>query len=254
MDTINDDEDETTLIQEAKEFREKVAKRGVIYMSRVPPFMKPNKARTLFEQYGEVTRLFLQEESADVRRKRKAHGGNGSKQFVEGWVEFADKNIAKSVAESLNGYSIGGKKGDFYHDDIWTLKYLKKFKWEYLTEKLAYERRVRENKLRAGMMQSKRENAAFAEAVEKSKVEKHIAERKRSREQRDRDNDNQGSYETSTGNGSVQSESHNGAKKPKKLYTFKQSKPIAMNYGENAHKIDKSVLKSILGRTKTDTS
>jgi ESF2/ABP1 family protein len=84
-----------------------------------------------------------------ARRKRKEHGGNGSKQFKEGtlllvffickihgidtqwflgWIEFADKKIAKQVAESLNNTPIGGKKGDFYHDDIWNLKYLKGFK------------------------------------------------------------------------------------------------------------------------------
>ena len=50
------------LLKEAEKYKESLEKRGVIYMSRVPPFMKPNKARTLFEQYGEVTRLFLQEE------------------------------------------------------------------------------------------------------------------------------------------------------------------------------------------------
>ena len=50
------------LKKEAVEYMEKIAKRGVIYLSRIPPFMKPNKARTLFEQYGEVTRLYLAEE------------------------------------------------------------------------------------------------------------------------------------------------------------------------------------------------
>lgn len=45
-----------------------------------------------------------------------------------GWIEFADKKVAKQVAESLNNTAIGGKKGDFYHDDIWNLKYLKNFK------------------------------------------------------------------------------------------------------------------------------
>lgn len=48
--------------------------------------------------------------------------------MVLGWIEFADKKIAKQVAESLNNTPIGGKKGDFYHDDIWNLKYLKGFK------------------------------------------------------------------------------------------------------------------------------
>jgi ESF2/ABP1 family protein len=115
--------------------------------------MKPNRTRSLFEQYGEVTRLFLAEEDANKRRMRKMNGGNGSKQFTEGWVEFSDKKTAKEVAESLNGKSIGATKGDYYHDDVWNLKYLSNFKWEYLTEKLAYERRVRENKLKLAFSQ-----------------------------------------------------------------------------------------------------
>ena len=52
------------LKREAQKYKDKLAKRGVIYMSRVPPFMKPNKARTLFEKYGEVTRLYLAEEGS----------------------------------------------------------------------------------------------------------------------------------------------------------------------------------------------
>ena len=35
---------------------------GVVYMSRLPPFMKPAKIRNIFSQYGEVGRLFLQPE------------------------------------------------------------------------------------------------------------------------------------------------------------------------------------------------
>ncbi len=55
---------------------------------------------------------------------------------MEGWVEFADKRDAKMVAERVNGTLVGGKKRSFYHDDMWTIKYLKGFKWRHLTEKL----------------------------------------------------------------------------------------------------------------------
>ena len=116
------------IIQEAESYTSKLKRRGVIYLSRVPPFMKPNKARGLFETYGEVTRLFLAEEDPEARARRKRAGGNGSKQFKEGWIEYADKKIAKRVTESLNNTRISGKKGDFYHDDLWNLKYLKGFK------------------------------------------------------------------------------------------------------------------------------
>lgn len=57
-----EDKSKDELMQEAIEYRNALERRGVIYMSRVPPFMKPNKARSIFEEYGEVTRLFLAEE------------------------------------------------------------------------------------------------------------------------------------------------------------------------------------------------
>jgi ESF2/ABP1 family protein len=108
--------------KEALAYRQKLASRGVLYLSRVPPFMKPNKLRQLLSPYGDITRLFLQEEDASVRKRRKHGGGNGSKQFVEGWIEYSEKDTAKHVARALNNNRIGGKKGDFYYDDLWNLK------------------------------------------------------------------------------------------------------------------------------------
>ena len=35
---------------------------GVVYLSRIPPFMKPIKVRQLLSEYGEVGRVFLQPE------------------------------------------------------------------------------------------------------------------------------------------------------------------------------------------------
>jgi ESF2/ABP1 family protein len=187
--------------------------------------MKPNKARSIFEEYGEITRLFLQEEDINIRKKRKARGGNSSKQFTEGWIEYADKKIAKNVAESLNGTQVGKSKGDFYHDDFWNIKYLKNFKWDYLTEKFAYERRVREQKLKAAMLQSKRTNAEFVELVEKQKAQSHYDERKRKRGDNG-DNDN------------------NESKKIRRK--FHQNKIIANQHGENERQaVDSRFLKSV---------
>jgi ESF2/ABP1 family protein len=50
------------------------------------------------------------------------------KNFTEGWVEFEDKAVAKSVAAMLNNQPIGGKHRSAYHFDLWCLKYLPKFK------------------------------------------------------------------------------------------------------------------------------
>ena len=61
MSDDNDDVDEQdySFRKDAIEYAETVQKRGVIYISRIPPFMKPNKVRNCFEVYGEVTRLYL---------------------------------------------------------------------------------------------------------------------------------------------------------------------------------------------------
>ena len=36
----------------------------------------------------------------------------------------------------LNAQPIGGKKGSRWRDDVWTMKYLPKFKWNMLTEQI----------------------------------------------------------------------------------------------------------------------
>eukprot|EP00604_Paraphysomonas_vestita_P003364 CAMPEP_0174821010 /NCGR_PEP_ID=MMETSP1107-20130205/5241_1 /TAXON_ID=36770 /ORGANISM="Paraphysomonas vestita, Strain GFlagA" /LENGTH=261 /DNA_ID=CAMNT_0016037523 /DNA_START=42 /DNA_END=824 /DNA_ORIENTATION=+ len=206
------------VVSEAEDYSKKLAKRGVVYLSRIPPFMKPNKVRYELEQYGEVTRLYLAEEDPGVRKRRKIAGGNGSKQFVEGWIEFADKKVAKRIAQSLNNTPMGGKKRNFYHDDLWNLKYLKNFKWDMLTEKFAYERRVRESKLRAAMQQAKQRNAEFIEMVEKDKIQKQIEEKKRKRHGGDKE-------ENTTNSSSSQLESNDSQSLKKFKRHFKQIQP-----------------------------
>jgi ESF2/ABP1 family protein len=57
-----EDNEQDRLKKDALLYGEDLARRGVVFMSRVPPFMKPNKVRVLLEPYGEITRLFLAEE------------------------------------------------------------------------------------------------------------------------------------------------------------------------------------------------
>ena len=109
--------------------------------AQVPPYMRPQKMQHLLSQFGEVTRLYLAEEDQALARRRKKAGGNKNKCFTEGWVEFKDKKVARQVAESLNGTRIGGKKRDFYAEDLWSIKFLKHFKWAHLTEKLGVLKR-----------------------------------------------------------------------------------------------------------------
>ena len=40
--------------------------KGIVYLSRVPPFMKPVKLRHLLSQHGEVLRIYLEAEGASL--------------------------------------------------------------------------------------------------------------------------------------------------------------------------------------------
>lgn len=101
-------------------------------------------------------------------------------------MEFEDKKIAKHVAACLNNTPLGGK--GYYKEDIWNIKYLSKFKWEHLTEKngalparvlffvvnscvlvAAYEKRIREQRLKMEVSQARREDSSFLDDVEQAK-------------------------------------------------------------------------------------
>jgi ESF2/ABP1 family protein len=121
-----------------------------------------------------------------------------SANFTEAWLEFMDKRIAKTVAPMLNAQLIGGKKGDRWRDDIWTMRYLSGFKWEMLGEQVgeldavrgpvlcislrpnpffarpfhssAYERQAHQARLRQSLSQSKTEQTEYLRNVELARV------------------------------------------------------------------------------------
>ncbi|CDK26729.1 unnamed protein product [Kuraishia capsulata CBS 1993] len=159
----------------------KIKKTGVVYISRVPPYMKPTKMRQVLSRFGEVGRLFLKPEDQSVYKRRVKTGGNKKKKFDEGWVEFANKKDAKLCAFTLNGNTLGGKKGNFYYDDIINVKYLKHFKWDDLTSQISRENEIREAKLQAELSQAQKLNKTFIQNVEKSKMVKNMQERKKQR-------------------------------------------------------------------------
>lgn len=174
----------TLSLTKTEDYNAKLRRRGVIYIARVPPRMTPTKLKTLLSDYGEVTRIYLVEEDKSVRKKRRKLTGNASKRYTEGWIEFAKKSVAKTVALSLNNTPISNHKRNVHYGDLWCLKYLSKFKWSHLTEKVAYERRVREQKLRLETMQARKEVQAYKQLVETGKKINMIEQRKRRRDER----------------------------------------------------------------------
>jgi ESF2/ABP1 family protein len=147
-----------------------IRKSGVVYLSRIPPFMKPAKLRSLLEPYGAINRIFLSPEDPAAHTRRVKAGGNKKRSFTDGWVEFVNKKDAKTVCELLNARPIGGKKGSYYRDDLWNLLYLKGFKWHNLTEQIAAENAERTSRMRAEISKTTKENKEFVRNVERAKM------------------------------------------------------------------------------------
>ncbi|XP_063549228.1 uncharacterized protein LOC134756326 [Cydia strobilella] len=144
--------------------KKKTRKRGIIFLSTIPPYMNVAKIRETFSQFGEVGRIYLQS-SAKPGEKRK----RVPNQFTEGWVEFQKKKVAKEVALRLNNTKIGTRKKSRYYDMIWNIKYIPRFKWIHLSERLAYEKAAMKQRLRAEISQAKKEAHYLQTNVEKSK-------------------------------------------------------------------------------------
>ncbi|CAG8555885.1 345_t:CDS:2 [Funneliformis caledonium] len=161
-----------------EEFKKAQDNTGIIYLSCVPPFMKPSKIKHLLGQYGNIGRVYLAPEDPKARSRRKKYGGNKKKKYTEGWVEFLDKKVAKLIAKTLNAQPIGGNKRNYYHDDLWNIKYLAKFKWNNLTEQIAYEKAARTQRLQAEISQARRENKEYVKKVEKAKMIQSMEEKK----------------------------------------------------------------------------
>ena len=221
-------------LTETENFNEKLKKRGVVYIARIPPKMTPTKIKALLSEIAgtdcEVTRVYLVQEDASKRKRRKKeYGRSGGKRYVEGWVEVSNKKIAKKMAMQLNNTPISMHKRNPHYGDLWNLKYLPKFKWSHLTEKVAYERRVREQKLRVEMMHARRENAAYVQMVETGKKLDQI-------EARRNNNNNDTGKRKHDGGG----DDDNKIKAKNRRHKHHQTKPL--NDGS-----DKSAKKALLG-------
>ncbi|XP_008400557.1 activator of basal transcription 1 isoform X2 [Poecilia reticulata] len=140
---------------------------GIIYLGHIPPRLRPKHLRNLLSAYGEIGRIFLQPEDRQVRRKKKKSGSRRC-DFTEGWVEFRDKRVAKRVALSLHNTPMGTKKRQRFFSDLWNIKYLHRFHWTHLSERLAYEQTVLQQRLRAEVSQAKKETSFYLNNVEKS--------------------------------------------------------------------------------------
>ncbi|KZV90497.1 hypothetical protein EXIGLDRAFT_740760 [Exidia glandulosa HHB12029] len=167
--------------EELAKFQAAQDRAGIVYLSRIPPGMRPTKVRHLMSAHGEVGRVFLQQEDPKRAYLRRKHTSTKKAHYTEGWVEFADKKVARSVAALLNAQPIGGKKGSRWRDDVWTMKYLPRFKWNMLTEQISHEAAVHRERLRIELSQSKTEQRDYLRNVEIARVLKKREEKKKAK-------------------------------------------------------------------------
>ncbi|PYH91456.1 hypothetical protein BO71DRAFT_385640 [Aspergillus ellipticus CBS 707.79] len=157
-------------------------KTGVIYLSSLPPYLKPMSLKALIEKrsFTGIKRVFL---SPTVRpTSGPARRSNKRKTYSDGWVEFESKKMAKLCAETLNASIVGGPKGGWYHDDVWNMKYLRGFKWADLQETVARERNEREARQRMEDTKARKEDKVFLEGYERGKVIEGIQEKRRQKQ------------------------------------------------------------------------
>ncbi|XP_066967522.1 uncharacterized protein [Macrobrachium rosenbergii] len=101
-----------------------------------------------------------------------------SQQYTEGWIEFKSKRKAKWVTMMLNSNKVGGKKKDACYDELWNIKYLPRFKWAFLHQRLEYERESYRQRMNAAISQVRQETDHFVKVSETS-------EKKRKKEKKE---------------------------------------------------------------------
>lgn len=60
MDVEDDPDSLENISATGKEVKKKTRKRGIVFLSTIPPYMNVAKIREIFSKYGEVGRIYLQ--------------------------------------------------------------------------------------------------------------------------------------------------------------------------------------------------
>ncbi|EEY22283.1 pre-rRNA-processing protein ESF2 [Verticillium alfalfae VaMs.102] len=132
-----------------------IRKSGVVYLSRIPPYMKPHKLRTLLTPHGALNRIFLAPEdpAAHTRRVRARRQQEASLHRGLG-RNSSNKKDAKRACELLNARPLGRQEGV----------------WNNLTEQIAGENAERTSRMRAEIARTTKENKEFVANIERAKV------------------------------------------------------------------------------------
>ncbi|KAI8127863.1 Pre-rRNA-processing protein esf2 [Lucilia cuprina] len=147
----------------------KKRKKGIIYISNIPKHMNVTRIREILGEYGKIGRVYLQPEKlpgGDDKKKKKRKPF--ARHFTEGWVEFESKRVAKQIVPLLNNKQISTRKKSQFYDYLWSMKYLPRFKWCHLTERMNYEQAVHKQRLMTEVSQARKETTFFQNNLDKS--------------------------------------------------------------------------------------
>lgn len=168
--TAVEKQDSCSSSQADNEVKHKPSKRGIIYLSSIPPYMNVSKIREVFREFGNVGRVYLQLSDKELKLQNKTKKKRKiAKKFTEGWLEFEKKCVAKRVASLLNNTQVSTRKKSKHYDCMWNIKYLSNFKWTHLHERLAYERAARSKKLTAEIQLAKKKTNFFTANLNKKR-------------------------------------------------------------------------------------
>lgn len=179
----SDDEDEMDLANfkngstSARTKSTKKAKKGIIYISNIPKHMNVTRLREILGEYGKIGRVYLQPEKLSSAKAKKNKRKRYNIHFTEGWVEFESKGIAKYLATVLNNSKISTRKKSQFYDSLWSMKYLPRFKWVHLTERMNYEQAVHKQRLHTEVSQARKETTFFQNNLDKSEFLKKQAKK-----------------------------------------------------------------------------
>ena len=170
-------DESTTEATKHRQKDKKLTRPGVVYLSSLPPYLRPSALRNILTQRGfsPITRLFLTPTSTTKSRTKTSK----RQMYSEGWIEFASHKTAKKCVEALNAQVVGGKKGGYYRDDVWNMRYLRGMGWGELMEGVAGERREEEARRDEERRRAEREAKMFIEGVEGGKVLEGMRQKRR---------------------------------------------------------------------------
>uniref|UniRef100_A0A2M4C2C0 Putative tbp-binding protein activator of basal transcription n=1 Tax=Anopheles marajoara TaxID=58244 RepID=A0A2M4C2C0_9DIPT len=125
--------------------------------------------RELLEPMATVGRVYMQPECKGAKaKKRTVLGKRAVLNYTEAWVEFSRRRDARLLAKRLNAQPISTSRKSVFCDILWNMKYLPRYSWVQLSERLSYEKAVGPQKHRSEIAQARKEAAHFQANLDRS--------------------------------------------------------------------------------------